>query len=199
MKNDLVKQGYNKAAENYAANRNQFGSIPYLEKLNNHLKSNSTVLDIGCGAGLPVGRFLAEKGYKVIGIDISEKMIELARKNVPQADYSIKDMSDLEEEEYKVDAIVSFYAIFHTPKEKHRELFKKINSFLPKGGLILATMGAGEYEGTEEDFHGVKMFWSHFGPEKNKQIIENAGFKVILDEIDTGGDEKHQIIMARKL
>lgn len=195
---DLVKQGYNKAAENYSQQRDQFQNNKYLEKLIELLKPGATVLDIGCGAGVPIDRVLTDKGFRVIGIDISEKQIELAKRNTPKASFEVRDMSELKEGEYQVDAVISFYAIFHTPRETHQKLFDKINSFLPQGGLILITMGAGEYEGVEDNFHGVEMFWSHYGAEKNTEIVENAGFKILLDEIDTGGDEKHQIIIAQK-
>lgn len=199
MSNDLVKQGYNKAAENYSSKRDQFENNKYLEQLVKLLKPNAAVLDIGCGSGVPIDKYLVDKGLKVIGLDISEKQIELAKQNVTRATFEVKDMSELKEGEYKVDAIVSFYAIFHTPREQHQGLFKKINSFLPQGGYILVTMGAGEWEGTEDDFHGTKMWWSHYGPEKNKEIVENAGFKILLDEIDTGEDERHQVILAQKI
>lgn len=199
MPNQLVKAGYNKAAEDYALNRDRFKTIPYLEELHNHLNAHSTILDIGCGAGVPVDRFLVERGHRIIGIDISEKMIELAKNNVPKAEYEVKDMSDLKEDEYNVDAVVSFYAIFHTPREKHQELFRKINSFLPTGGLILITMGSGEWEGEEENFHGAKMWWSHYGRDKNIQIIKDAGFEILLNKIDTSGNEKHLVILARKI
>lgn len=199
MKNKLVKKGYNKIAENYSSKRDQFANNKYLEQLVNLLKPGSTILDIGCGAGVPIDNYLFARGFKVIGIDISEKQIELAKKNVPQGSYEVKDVLELQDGEYQVDAVVSFYAIFHIPREQHQELFKKINSFLPQDGYILVTMGAGEYEGEEDCFHGVKMWWSHYGPEKNKQIIKSTGFEILLDEIDANGGEKHQIIMARKI
>lgn len=198
MKNDLVKQGYNKAAEDYTSDRDQSQNVHYLEELESHLKAHTTILDLGCGAGLPIDRFFIEKGYKITGIDISEKQIELAEKNVPQAAFEVKDMSELKEGDYSVDVVVSFYAIFHTPREQHADLFKKVNSFLPKGGYILVTMGAGEYEGLEDNFHGTQMWWSHYGSEKNTEIVKNAGFEIILDEIDDNGNERHQVIMARK-
>lgn len=198
MKN-LVREGYNKAAENYSASRDQFSNIKYLEKLVSLLRLGSTILDIGCGAGMPIDRFFIDHGQKVIGIDISEKQIELAEKNVPEGGFEVRDMSEIKSSEYSVDAVVSFYSIFHIPREEHKELFKKINSFLPKDGLILVTMGAGEYEGAEDNFHGSKMWWSHYGADKNKQIIEDAGFKILLDEIDISDKEKHQIILARKI
>jgi hypothetical protein len=42
------------------------------------------------------------------------------------------------------------------------------------------------------------MYFSHFGHEMNKGIIENTGFEIILNEIDTSQKEKHQFILARK-
>ena len=166
MSNDLVKQGYNKVAEDYLSDRDQFKNNKYLEQMVKLLKPGAIVLDIGCGSGIPVDKYLVDRGFKVIGFDISEKQIELAKANVPEAIFEVRDMSELKEDEYKVGAIISFYAIFHTPREKHQDLFKKINSFLTQGGYILVTMGAGEWEGEEDDFHGTKMWWSHYGPEK---------------------------------
>jgi cyclopropane fatty-acyl-phospholipid synthase-like methyltransferase len=198
MKQKIVKDGYDRVAENYLAQRDEFKNFPYLEKLESLLPHNSKILDIGCGAGVPIDKYLIEKGYTVTGIDISKKQIELAKKNVPQAIYAVKDMSKLQNGEYQVDAILSFYAIFHTSRETHPELFKKFNSFLNPGGSILVTMGASEWEG-EENFHGVNMYWSHYGSEKNKEIISKAGFQIIFDEIDISGGEKHQIILAKKI
>jgi len=58
-------------------------------------------------------------------------------------------------------------------------------------------MGANDWEGEEENFHGTKMYWSHYGVEKNKEIIVNTGFHIILSEIEISGGEKHQIILAK--
>ncbi len=58
-------------------------------------------------------------------------------------------------------------------------------------------MGAEEWEGAEEDFHGARMSWSHFGAETNRDLVERAGFSVLLDEIDRSAGEAHQIILGR--
>lgn len=199
MNKNLVKNSYNQIAEKYLQDRDQFKNIKYLEKFISLLKTGSKILDIGCGAGKPVDEYLVKKGFKVIGIDISEKQIELARQNVPKATFKVKNMSLLKHGEYNVETVVSFYTIFHLPRENHLKLFKIINSFLPKNGLMLISMGSSEWEGTEDDFHGAKMFWSHYGVRKNREIFKEAGFKILLDEIDNSGGEKHQMIIARKI
>ena len=195
---DLVRKGYDKIAARYMLVRKQYVNHRYLERLNNLLKPGSVILDLGCGAGKPIDRFFIDNGHNVIGVDISKKQIKLAKSNVPEARYTVKDISNLKREEYQVEAVVSFYVILHIPRETHEELFSKINSFLPAGGLILLTMGSSEWEGIE-DFYGTKMYFSHYGPEKNKEIIERAGFEVILDEIDASRGEERQVILARKM
>jgi len=179
------------------AARDLFVNSRYIERLERLLKPGSLILDLGCGSGKPIDKLFVYRGHSVIGIDIAKKQIKLARKNVPQARYIVKDISDLRKEEFTVDAVISFYTIIHVPRETHRELFEKINSFLPPGGLVLVTMGSSEWQGTG-DFYGVNMYWSQYGPEKNREIIQEAGFQLILEEIDTAGAEKHQVILAAK-
>jgi cyclopropane fatty-acyl-phospholipid synthase-like methyltransferase len=199
MSNDFVKQQYNKLAENYSARRDAYKNDKYLDKLNSLLITNATILDIGCGAGVPIDKYFIDRGHKIIGLDISEKQIELATKNLPDGEFKVQDMSEFVENEYSVDAVISFYAIFHTPRETHGEILKKIKSFLKTNGLLLVTMGSSEWEGKEDNFFGGEMSWSHYGKEKNRQLVEAAGFAILLDEIDDSGGEKHQVLLARKI
>jgi cyclopropane fatty-acyl-phospholipid synthase-like methyltransferase len=196
LSTDLVRRGYNRAAETYTLQRNQFESLEYLDRLASRLRPGATVLDVGCGAGVPIDRSLVDRGYRVIGIDLSERQIALARANVPEAIYAVQDMTALRPNDYAVDAIVSFYAIFHTPRAGHAALLQTFAGLLPPGGLLLVTMGANEWEGTEEDFHGAPMFWSHYDSITNRRLIEEAGFAVVYDEIDQQRSERHQVVLA---
>lgn len=198
MDKNQVKIGYNQIANEYAKNRDQFKNLKYLEILNSYLNPHSTILDIGCGSGRPVDEYFIKHGHKIVGIDISDEQIKLAKSNFPGQKFLVRDMDNLAANEYQVDAVVSFYAIFHIPREKHEELFKKLRTYLPTGRYLLVTMGFSEWEGTE-DFHGTQMHWSHFSHEKNTEIVANSGFEIVLDEIDASGDERHQVIVAKKL
>jgi cyclopropane fatty-acyl-phospholipid synthase-like methyltransferase len=196
LENDIVQKGYARIASTYASQRDQFKSLKHLERFAELIPAGSAILDVGCGAGKPVDEFLVQRGFEVHGLDISPQMIELARSNVPEATYEIRDMSDLQAGDYRVDGIVSIYAIFHTPRERHQQLLERFASFMPDGGALLITMGSSEWEGTEADFHGAEMYWSHYGPETNRKLVEQAGFRVIVDEIDTSAHEAHQIVIA---
>jgi len=142
MSNQTVKAGYNKIAKKYLKYRDIFKNNKHLDLLIKRLQLGATILDIGCGAGVPIDKYFIDKGFKIIGIDISDKQIELAKKNLPEGEFKVKDMLDLKKREFTVDTVVSFYAIFHTPRQKHLEILQKINSFLPDNGYLLVTMGA---------------------------------------------------------
>jgi hypothetical protein len=108
-------------------------------------------------------------------------------------------MLDLVEGGYRVNGIVAFYAIFHTPRNRHAALLATLGSFLRPGGIMLVTMAASLWEGTEPDFQGVEMYWSHFPPPRNRALVEAAGFSLELDAID--GEvpgERQQVILARR-
>jgi len=188
---------YDQIANAYLSQRHQFKNHTYLRKFVELLPKAASVLDIGCGAGVPIDEFLVKQGCLVFGFDHSPKQIELARKLVPKASFAVKNMTKLQLNEFSVDAVVCFYVTFHIPRSEHAELLKKIRSYLPPGGPLLITMGDVEWEGVK-NFHGSEMHWSQFGAEKNQQLIKDAGFEILLAEMDRAGGEKHLIVLATK-
>ena len=193
----IVKQGYDKCAQKYFNARDLLKSRNALKNLSKYLNKGAKILDIGCGAGIPIDKFLIEQGFDITGIDISPEQIKLAQKNLPKGKFIVKDMSEIDFPKNSFDAIVSFYAIFHIKREEHQNLFNKLFSILKPNSYLLVIMGESEWEGIEE-FHGVNMFWSHYGSEKNIEIIKQAGFKIIDKKIDNYDDKKHSIILAQK-
>lgn len=198
--NQKVKEGYNIAAQKYNSNfRNQFDNSRQLHWLVERLSEDSIILDLGCGAGEPVDSYLVSHGLRVIGVDISEAQIALAKQHVPEATYIVEDMSQLKPAQFQVDAVVSFYAIFHTARENHLFLLQIMRSFLNVGGLLLVTMGAKEWEGSEKDFCGAEMYWSHYGAEDNLKLVEQAGFSIVSSEIDATAGEEHLVVFAEAI
>jgi cyclopropane fatty-acyl-phospholipid synthase-like methyltransferase len=161
------------------------------------LPPKAQVLDLGCGSGLPVAGFLAKRGFEVLGLDISPRQVGLARRKVPAARFEVADMQGLTAGEYHVDGVVALYSIFHIDRREHGRLLSTLRSFLPAHGALLITMGASDWEGTDADFLGAEMSWSHYGPSRNRELVEAAGFTVRADEIDRSGGEEHQVILAQ--
>jgi len=196
-KEKLVEKGYDKIADTYHSNRDKFKSQTELEKFIKLLRPNSKVLDVGCGAGIPVTRFLVDTGFEVTGIDISSKMIDLAMNHVPEASFFKQDMTSMTFSDGSFDGIVSFYSIFHVPREKHFFIFRNFFRILKKGGVTLFSLGSTSGEETA-DYFGADMFWSHYDPEESIKLVQKAGFDIIYDEILERGGEKHYWIIAKK-
>src|SRR5713226_1321887 len=78
----LVKRGYNKIGTEYTASRkNDSEDIHKLGQLVDRLPRGATVLDAGCGSGVPVTRLLANV-FHVVGVDFAEKQVRSAKEKV---------------------------------------------------------------------------------------------------------------------
>ncbi|MFG2512560.1 class I SAM-dependent methyltransferase [Streptomyces sp. NPDC048584] len=115
------------------------------------IPAGGTVLDLGCGGGVPVARTLAAAGYRVTGIDISEVQIRRARERVPHAEFIRGDATAVSFGAASFDAVVSFFALIQIPLAEQPPLLRKTAGWLRPGGCFVATMGHGEWTGTEEN------------------------------------------------
>ena len=196
----LIREGYDRIAARYAERRDQKSSIPYLRILNDKLAANSLVLDLGCGAGLPVDRWMIDHGHRVIGLDISREMLSLARRNIPTARFELRDMATLEVGEYAVDAVVCLFAMFNIDRSLHRKFLCTLHSFIRPGGFLLLTTGRADWEG-EEGFLGTQMVWSHFDRPTNRTLLEATGFAILLEDLHRGNscgdDDWHPLFLAQ--
>lgn len=78
--------------------------------------------------------------FKVTGVDLSRRQIELAREFVPEATFLQGDMGDVSSPDETFDAIYSLYAIFHVPREEHEALFRRVHRMLEAGGLAISPL-----------------------------------------------------------
>ncbi len=138
----IVQRDYDRLAEAYAASRKELGrrDAKYLALLSERLPAGSKVLDLGCGGGVPMTAFPAER-FSVTGVDFSERQIELARQLVPKATFLVADMTEVSFPYGSFDAACAILSIIHVPSERHLALFRRLHDFLKPGGLILASLG----------------------------------------------------------
>jgi SAM-dependent methyltransferase len=191
----LVERGYDRVADQYLASKNE--SDPHLrrmlEGLARRLPPNAPVLDLGCGAGVPGTRWLAQQGFTVTGVDVSARQLELARQHVPAATLLKADMADEAALDFlpsSFAAVVAFYSIIHVPREEQPALVARVHRWLRPGGLFLATWAVGAWEGEETDWegYGAPMWWSHYGPEDSLMLLAAAGFRVASAETTSKGE-----------
>lgn len=196
-----VKDGYNQIAKKYLETiLNNLEEMSFLQEFISLIKEKGKVLDVGCGAGLPYTKYLSDY-FEVIGIDISEVQIELAKKNVPKAQFYVKDMTKLDFADNTFVGILASYSIIHVPREEHSDLFVNFHRMLKSNGVALFTLHSTDDPGSiEEDFFEAKMFWSGYDTETNLRMLTDTGFEIIWSKLvdDSLGDAKHLFVLIRK-
>lgn len=117
--------------------------VAFLKKILD-LPRNSKILDLACGTGRH-SKVLAEAGFDVTGIDISQDCIDLAKKNnsVAGVSYHLGNMENLSAYKNKFDCVVNLFSsfgYFSTDAENEAVLVEMINTIKPGGKLILNTI-----------------------------------------------------------
>src|ERR1019366_3795800 len=154
------------------------------------LRPGARVLDLGCGAGIPATRELADHGLQVIGVDFSAVQLLRAQRLV-QAD-----MTALHLKPASLDAVVSFYALIHVPLADQQALFPRIRDWLRPGGLFLAIVGAQRWTGTER-YLGTDMFWDHADTGTYLRWLQAAGLTPVWSRFIPEGDTEHSLILTQ--
>ncbi len=184
----IVQEGYDDIAERHlewAQTTRSEERARYTSVLLDELPPGAEVLDLGCGAGVPTTRELAQR-FRVTGVDISARQIELARQNVPEAQFIQADITQLDFAPASFDAVVAFYSIIHVPREEQQKLLLDIASWLRPGGLLVAAMGTRSAQvDYDEDFLGAPMYWSGFDGETNQRMVEETGLRIISAQEET--------------
>ncbi|MDP1883885.1 MAG: class I SAM-dependent methyltransferase [Candidatus Moranbacteria bacterium] len=183
-KNKQVIGFYNKIAKEYAETFDSDRSDDrYVDGLLACLNGNSRILDLGCGTGRLAG-YMQAKGFEVVGVDLSEKMLEIAKRKHPEMGFILVDMRELELEEKSFDAVCLAYSIFHFEKPEAREILKRANVFLGSGGFLFLIVQEGEGEIFENDPLSPedKIFLSLYSENELIGIAEDAGFGVVRIE-----------------
>jgi ubiquinone/menaquinone biosynthesis C-methylase UbiE len=145
---------------------------------------------------------LAERA-SVVGVDISETQVALARQRVPEASFINADMMVVEFPPESFDGIAAFFSLTHLPRKEHAAMLRRIATWLRPGGVFVASMGdIGSDDVTENDWLGAPMFFSHFDTATNSQLIRLAGLQPFHEEVVEHVEDECIVrflwVMARK-
>ena len=197
----VVEEGYDRIGQRYAddlgASRQEL-RCRYVSYLVNALPRGSDLLDLGCGAGTPTTKRLAEH-FTVTGVDISRRQVERARQAVPEAKFIRADIASLRLPQCSFDTVTAFFSMIHVPRDEQPDLLRSIAGWLRPNGLFFATMTA---RGKETDFDkgwlGAPMFWSGFDSDTNKRMAREAGLEIVSAEETQDRDGHFLWLVARK-
>jgi SAM-dependent methyltransferase len=171
------------------------------DELVRRLPSGARLVELGCGGGTEETRVLAEY-FEVTGVDLSREQLRRARERLPAVSFVHADFTELHFEPGSVDAVASFYAFNHVPRERLSGLLSRVHSWLAPGGLLLATLGASDLPGWTGDWLGAPTYFSGFPANENRRLLRAARFDLISDELVTihepDGDATFHWVLARR-
>lgn len=162
--NDQNRQEYDRISEEYQKQGDGITIHPVIQNiLRKCLQKNLSILDLGSGPGNNLPFLLSLKPKKIVEVDLSKKMILLAKKH-----YGNQDKIDFTSTTYldykplqKFDFIFCHYSLVHVPHNYLPQVFENIYSWLSADGIFFANY----FEGDDK----THLFSSDWGIEKNVQ------------------------------
>ena len=214
---EKTRDDYDLIAKEWDLSRNRASKLK--TDLISDIKSQNKVLDIGCGNALMLP-FILEKGAFYSGLDISEKLIEIARKKYSKeveqekAELVVGSAIELPFQDEKFDFVISFAVLHHIPsKELQEKFFKEIKRVSKPNAKVkiivwnLLSDWANKRFNVESQLKGEKSgdvtvpwkathgkiisrFVHQFSKEELLSFAEDAGFKNIEIDFFTRAGEK---------
>ena len=162
------------------------------------------VADLGCRPGR-ITAYLADLGVPVLGIDLSPKMIELARRAHPDLTFTVGSMTAPPVGDDELGGILAFYSTHHTPPDQLPVVFAEFHRVLAPGGQLMLAGHVGDDQllRPTQAYGGHPVSYeSHLlPPDRIAELLGQAGFTLtarLVQEPAEGAKRTHAILLARK-
>lgn len=158
--------------------------------------ASGTMLDLGCGMGEPIARYLIERGFRVTGLDSSPSLIALCRQRFPEHEWHVGDMRQLGFGR-RFDGLLAWHSLFHLTPEDQRAMFARFAAHSAPGAPLIFTSGWSRGEAIGE-WHGEPLYHGSLDPEEYRALLAQNGFAVIAHVIRDHRCGEATVWLARK-
>jgi ubiquinone/menaquinone biosynthesis C-methylase UbiE len=188
---------YDLIADWYASERVDQTGVPEVTALASSLAPGSSVLDIGCGNGIPITRALLTLGHHVVGLDSSSAMLQRFRRNCPEA-FAVQGLVQcLPFAPSAFDAAVAWGVMFHLTPQHAIEAIVGVSRVLKPGAPFLFTSGDEDgLNGKEGTMNGVVFRYFSYSVENYRRILADHQLTLTNVHVDSG---KNTYYLATKL
>jgi ubiquinone/menaquinone biosynthesis C-methylase UbiE len=181
---DGTRIGYDTVARAYAERfSSELDHKPFdrevLDAFAGRLTGMGTLVDIGCGPG-QIAAFLASRGAEVQGVDLSPKMIEVARELHPEIEFRTADMRALPFDDESLAGLSAMYCIIHIPRDEVTTVLGELRRVLYPGGLLLMSFHVGSRVEHASEFldESVSIDFVFFERDEMEGYLRRAGFEI---------------------
>jgi SAM-dependent methyltransferase len=165
---------------------------------------NGPVADVGCGSGR-ITKILKDLGLEAFGVDLSPRMIELARCAYPDLRFEVGSMSALGMPDASLGGVLAYYSVIHLPWEHRPHVFTEFHRVLVPGGQLLLVFQVGDDRGRRDQVDSLPippLDWYRQQPDQVADLLAEAGFEVrvkVVRERELAAEKTPQgYLLARK-
>jgi ubiquinone/menaquinone biosynthesis C-methylase UbiE len=143
--NHKTRKAYNKAAVKYyelfydELDKKEYDK-EFIDMYLKNFNSGSLICDLGCGPCGHIENYVFQKEIKIIGIDISERCIEIAKNQYPEIHFETGDFTNLNYNDNYFDGLISYYSMIDTPKVYMSKILGEFYRVLKKDGYLLVVV-----------------------------------------------------------
>jgi len=151
-----------------------------LDRLAREVGELGPICDLGCGPG-QIARYLHRNGVKVIGVDLSPRMVAEASRLNPEIHFHQGNMLSLPNKDNSWGGIAAFYCIIHIPRELIVDVLREMLRVLKPGGVLLVTFHIGEEIKHLDEWweKPVSLDFAFYLPADMEIRLKEAGFDLI--------------------
>ncbi len=159
-----------------------------------NLQSGAAVLDLGCGAGVPVSRSLLEDGFELYGVDASPTLVAAFRRRFPRASVACEPAETSAFFGRGFDGVVAIGLVFLLPAGGQRALIFRVASALNPGGRFLFTAPAQVCTWADSLTGRASL---SLGADAYRTLLSEAGLPLVGDATDEGQNYYYHALKRR--
>ncbi|OJF12325.1 class I SAM-dependent methyltransferase [Couchioplanes caeruleus] len=163
----------------HSHNPHQSALIAKIESL---VPATATILDLGCGTGVPTAKIFTESGHRVVGVDIAEGMLRLARDQVPAAEFVRADIRELPDNFGTFGAVTAFFSLLMLSRADIEKTLGRIAGWLEPGGYLGLSMVNLDADSLPVEFMGVPVTVSGYPQDALAARVTEAGLEIVSIE-----------------
>jgi trans-aconitate methyltransferase len=162
-----------------------------LKRFATYVPEGGEVLDLGCGAGRPIGAHLLRQGFQVTGVDQSSALLTIAQQRLPTGKWHRQNIEKFAPKRM-FHGIVAWDSLFHIPRTRHARISERLRRALTPGAPFLLTLGGSAHPAFTDVMFNQSFFYDSFPPEAAAQLLRDTGFAIetseYLDRPETDAD-----------
>ena len=203
----MAKDLFNKMADVY---QQKFMNVDkYADTLNmfcEAVKQDAKVLDAACGPG-NVTRYLLDKqpSWKILGIDIAEQMLALAKQNNPEAAFQIMDCRDIGKLNERFDAVICAFGLPYLSKQDALQFINDSYAILNPGGVLYISTMTDDYSksGIDVSSSGDELYIYYHEADYLTDELKRLNFEPLCVQVseyhhDNGKTYNDLVLIAKK-